>query len=236
MDKQQLKYKPNAASDDLPKNPEPPALKLCQLVDGSRLQIPTDVRTHFMQCPLFGPEWRGIVKQFDKDWGIAVATSTPAGENDAPGGSPAPLPSPVKKEEVKIKMKVDESAFKWETAFPGCPTTFSQLKGKFAEGELSEMVGMTPTSSFYLAPGPQLYVVAKEPLHLKALEGAVISHGAGSWLTGDKATKFVTNSPDRGVPCRLESDELPAVFEALACQRTSSKKTNWFLKFKKGCN
>lgn len=54
--------------------------------------------------------------------------------------------------------------------------------------------------------------MAKEPLHIKAMEAPIISHGAGTWLTGEKATKFLVSNPDRGIPCKFNSDEASCVF------------------------
>ena len=205
MDKVSPLYKKDVPADDMPRNPEPPTLKLCQLVDG-RLVIPNDIRKHFMNCPLFGPEWRDIVTQFDKDWGVTQAAATPS--TSAPSSSTAA--TPPKDEVVKEEVKLEP--VNWDTVFPDGFKTVDKLKEKFGT-ELTEMVGVSSMTSFYLAPGPQLYLGAKEAAHIKALDAPVISHGAGSWLTGDKAAKFETNNPDRGIPCRLTSDEFLAVYE-----------------------
>lgn len=206
MDKVTPRYKREVPADEMPKAPEVPSLKLCQFSDG-KLSIPRDIRQHFMQCPLFGPEWREIIVQFDKDWGVPTA---PGPSSTQQSQQPGQDPANAAKIETKDEFKMEP--FDWSTAFPGAPTTLSSLKEKFGN-ELTEMVGVSQTTSFYLAPGPQLYVVAKEASHIKALEAPIVSHGAGSWLTGDKASKFLTNNPDRGIPCKLESDEIGTVFE-----------------------
>ena len=213
MDKQTIRYKKDASPDDLPKNPEVPALKLCQFANQT-LTIPRDVRAHFMNCPLFGQEWRELVKQFDKDWGTPApeptATGTPAqGQGQAGGAGGAPGNAAVKTE-VKKEFKFE--AFDWSTTFPGSAATVAKLKEKFGS-ELHEMVGVSGSTSFFLAPGPELYVGAKEATCIKSSDAPIVSHGAGSWLTGEKATKFQTHNPDRGIPCKLENDEFPAVFE-----------------------
>ncbi|CAK9014066.1 Uncharacterized protein SCF082_LOCUS12189 [Durusdinium trenchii] len=205
MDKQQQRYKKDVPADDMPKAPSVPELKLCTHNEG-RLSIPTDVRKHFIQCAIHGPEWRDILVQFDKDWGAPVAGT--------PNGSPI-APVPIKNETAnngspgetpKVEPKV-EPDFEWANTFKESPATFAELKNKFGD-ELNELAGLASTSSFFLAPGPQLYLVAKEPIHLKCMEGALISYGAGSWLTGEKATKFESNSPDRAIPCKLSSDQV----------------------------
>ena len=71
MDKQQNRYKKDVPADDMPKSPAAPELKLCQFSNGP-LVIPTDIRKHFLNCPIYGPEWREIIVKFDKDWGVAV--------------------------------------------------------------------------------------------------------------------------------------------------------------------
>lgn len=210
MDGQSKRHKKDVPSDDLPKAPELPELKLCQHNNG-KISIPRDVRQHFMQCPVHGPEWRELLVAFDKDWG---ATPPPAGA----GGENQPGTRENTKPEVKEEM---ESAFKlepfdWATCFSGSPTTLDALKQKFG-ADLTEMVGIGKTL-LYLAPGPQLYVGAKEcAVHLKALEGAIVSRGAGSWLTGDKAAKFESNNPDRGIPCKIDSDDIGCIYEDQCC-------------------
>ena len=216
MDKQQQRYKKDVPADDMPKAPSVPELKLCTHNEG-RLSIPTDVRKHFIQCAIHGPEWRDILVQFDKDWGAPVAGT--------PNGSPI-APVPIKNETAnngspgetpKVEPKV-EPDFEWANTFKESPATFAELKNKFGD-ELNELAGLASTSSFFLAPGPQLYLVAKEPIHLKCMEGALISYGAGSWLTGEKATKFESNSPDRAIPCKLSSDQVHCIFEDRGSQR-----------------
>ena len=194
MDKQTIRYKKDVPNDDLLKVPEPPTLRVCQFADG-KLSIPSDIRKHFLTCPIYGPEWREILKQFDQDWGAPAAATTP---------SPTPAPSgggsPVKAEGIKTEFKVEPVT--WSTKFTGSPTTVTALKAKFG-ADLTEMVGISSTTSFFLAPGPELYLMAKEATQIKAWEAAVVTHGAGSWLTGEKAVKYVTNNPDRGIPCKL---------------------------------
>lgn len=221
MDKKDHKYKKEVSADDMPKDPKIPPLKLCQYNDG-RLQIPRDIRQHFMQCALHGPEWRDIIVKFDQDWGAPTAAaptspSTPSppsnGSSNPSGGSPA---------DVKIEAKL-EDGFEWFSIFKDSPSTLATLKQKFGS-DLTEMAGIGSTSSFYLAPGPQLYLVAKDPIHVKCTQSPIISHGAGSWLTGDKATKFEANTPDRGIPCKLDSDQFPCVFEEMVPKKLVTKK------------
>lgn len=210
MDKQNQRYKKDVGGDDMPKSPQVPTLQVCQYTDG-KLTIPSDVRQHFMQCPLFGPEWRQLVVEFDKSW-APVAESTPS-RSPPTSGTPVGGSTPDVKNETKqepgVKMEDD---FDWSGIFSDAPATLHKLKEKFG-ADATELSGPTPQSSFYLAPGPQLYLVAKEPIHIQCRDAPIIAHGAGSWLTGDKATKFESNTPDRGIPCRMMHDEEPCVFE-----------------------
>eukprot|EP00435_Cladocopium_sp_Y103_P015413 s3816_g3.t1 len=170
MDKQQQRYKKDVPADDMPKSPTTPDLKLCQFSNG-RLVIPTDIRKHFLQCPIYGPEWREIIVKFDKDWGVAVQpdpapSPQPQGSGNQNGSSPPPSDAQVK-EEVKL-----EPGFDWKSAFPGSPQTVEKLREKFG-ADITEMAGASSTSSFFLCPGPQLYIVAKEPLHIKAADAQI---------------------------------------------------------------
>eukprot|EP00438_Fugacium_kawagutii_P005033 Skav221087 [mRNA] locus=scaffold1024:16516:17196:+ [translate_table: standard] len=206
MDKQQQRYKKDVPADDAPQAPQVPELKICQFSNG-KLIIPRDIRQHFMQCPLFGPEWRELITQFDKDWGCVAAADpqAPPSSNQAKEENPRSA-----KLEPMTEFKM-EPPVHWDAVFTEAPKTLEKLKEK-SGADLTEMVGVSPQCSFFLAPGPQLYIMAKEPLHIRAMDAPIITHGAGSWLTGDKATKYLTSSPDRGIPCKFESDETCCVF------------------------
>lgn len=193
MNKEVKKYKKDVPQDDVPQGPAVPDLRLCKYEHG-RLNIPPDVRSHFMQCPLFGREWRDILVEFDKDWGTPQAP-TPSPTRTAENGTPSGPDAKQEQTPVKSEVKLEHPNFDWKNCFPGAPTTLARLQQKFGS-DLTQMPGLTSTCSFYLAAGPELYVVAKSPLHIRADDNQIISHGPGSWLTGDKATKFESNNPD----------------------------------------
>lgn len=67
--------------------------------------------------------------------------------------------------------------------------------------------------NFILVPGPKLFVVATDALHIKASLAPVIAHGAGSWLLGEKADKFKADHEGRGVPCSWNDDQPLVVLE-----------------------
>ena len=214
MDKQSARYKKVAPADDMPKEPELPTLKICQF-SGQKLTIPPDIRQHFMQCPLFGPEWRDIITKFDKDWGVTVASPEPQQPNQSPGNSgttPKNEASPPNPAENIVKQEFKMEPFDFKTVFSQRPKTLTALRSKFG-AELTEMVGPTSSTSFFLAPGPELYIMAKDATHIKPDDAPVVMHGAGSWLTGDKAVKFEANNPQRAIPCCITSDQVGVVFE-----------------------
>eukprot|EP00438_Fugacium_kawagutii_P033561 Skav211095 [mRNA] locus=scaffold2002:390055:394244:+ [translate_table: standard] len=130
MDKQTQKYRKEAASDQLPQAPEKPTMKLCQLTDDCRLSIPSDIRAHFLHCPIYGMEWREILKKFDQDWGAAAAAPTPSTPASQGGQTPSPAAKAELKQEAKLEMKL-EPGFDWSKAFPGSPTTLTDLRAKF---------------------------------------------------------------------------------------------------------
>ncbi|CAK9060296.1 unnamed protein product [Durusdinium trenchii] len=190
--------------EDLPKAVSKPELRLCSLVD-NKLIVPQDVRAHFMKCPIYGPEWRSLMAQFDKDWG-APATATPA--------TPA---ANLKAESVKTegpgtKTESKEEAFDWDTCFKDSPKKLETLKAKFPS-DLMELPGPMAATSFFVAPGPQLFILAKEACEVRAVDGPFLSYGAGVWITGDKVTKFVANNPGKGVPCGFQDDQVVVTME-----------------------
>ena len=214
MDKQSARYKKVAPADDMPKEPELPTLKICQF-SGQKLTIPPDIRQHFMQCPLFGPEWRDIITKFDKDWGVTVASPEPQQPNQSPGNggtTPKNEASPPNPEQNIVKQEFKMEPFDFKTMFPQHPKTLTSLRSKFG-AELTEMVGPTSSTSLFLAPGPELYIMAKDATHIKPDDAPVVMHGAGSWLTGDKAVKFEANNPQRAIPCCIDSDQVGVVYE-----------------------
>ena len=205
MDRSTPRYKKDAAAEELPKAIAKPELKLCTLAADGKLCIPQDVRKQYLSCPMHGPEWREVVVAFDKSWGSPVTSSPP------------PTPSPTSEVKTEVKTEVGESvaqsSYDWSSLFPGAPTTLDKLKEKFG-ADIVEMPGPSSVTSFALTPGPQLYIIAKDPASMSPRDGALISYCAGGWLTGDKATKFQTNSPGKAVPCVFETDEAAVVLEA----------------------
>lgn len=177
-----------------------------------------------MQDAVWAPEWRELLLAFDEQWGpVATGGATggsgqpdtnPSGSTAAAGvaagssGSPAP---------GVIKQEVKEETFDWDNTFKDEVDTLEKIKAKFGADNLIE-VPAVGNSSFILVPGPALFLLAKEALVLKQWEAPIITHGAGVWLLGDKAKKFATNNPGKGVPCSW-TDDMPYVVLEDLCSK-----------------
>ena len=80
------RYKKDVPQEDLPKATERPSLKICQIGEGNKLVLPKDIRSQFLQDPVWGAEWREIITQFDSQWsapipeGVATDPKTPSPE------------------------------------------------------------------------------------------------------------------------------------------------------------
>lgn len=199
MDKATPRYKSSPAQEDLPAAPSAPDLKLCQVV-GGKMVIPQDVRKAFLTCPVWGPDWRETLKKFDQDWGVAIP--------DPVGGKEASATS-------SEALATDAKDF-WDGYFPGEPTTYEALKGKYGD-DLTEVAGVDASTSFVLAPGPCLFINAKEAVLLKKSDTALISHGAGTWLLADKADKLLREQPGKAIPCCWSTDQALVIIEDTGC-------------------
>ena len=212
MDKAMPRYKKDPAVEDLPKPISMPELKVCQVVN-KLLIIPKDTRNRFISDPMFGPEWREMLSQFDKLW-----TSTVGEVKVEP-----PQISPVKKENPKTEEggtqveKKEEEGYDWSGIFKGEPETIEALKAKFTDGitEIPVASSVNPGLTFMLTPGPCLFIAAagNDPIHMTANTQPVISHGGGVWLLGEKAAKFQANNPNKGFPCHWSNDGVLVVME-----------------------
>eukprot|EP00435_Cladocopium_sp_Y103_P015093 s4572_g3.t1 len=178
MDKALPRYRPDAPPEEIPSQAVRPELALCQWVDG-KLILPRDIRQQFLCDPIWGGEWRSILSSYDKDWGChAVQQPTVV---DVPQSEPT-----------------------GPTFMPNEPTTLAALKEKY--GDPTAELPIPDTHAVLLVMnGPMLFVGAKEATTLKP-DGPIISHGAGSWLTAEKAVKFETDNPKKGIPCKFEND------------------------------
>ena len=205
MDTHTPRYKPKPSEEDLPKAVKPPELKCCQIVS-EKLVLPSDVRSLFLTCPVFGPEWRELLSSFDKQWA-------------APVGTPTPKASPIKKEttkdetsETKKEDVKEEGDFQWKSVFPGEPVTYEEVKKKHGQDQCTEIPGAVAGLLLVLAPGPSLYVVGKTAVNLE-MTTPFITHGPGTWLLGDKANKFLQNNPGKGFVCKWTDDQGPVCVE-----------------------
>lgn len=116
MEKVTPRYKAQAAGEDLPKQAELPSLKICQVGEGNKLLLPRDIRSQFLQDPIWGNEWRTIVQNFDKEWGQPVAD--PATPSPGPrSGQPSPSPQQVLVAAKQEQYLKDD--FQWASVFAG---------------------------------------------------------------------------------------------------------------------
>lgn len=203
------RYKKDAPSEDLPKAAELPTLKICQVGENNKLILPRDVRAQFLQDPVWGVEWRQIVTEFDKQWSTPLPDSPATQSTTASPDGSQTLGSPVK-EEAHLT-----GSFDWSAHFPDEPTKLDDVKQKYPD--FTEMPGGT-SFNFILVPGPKIFVVATDAMSIKASNAAIMSHGAGVWLLGEKADKFEGEHPGRGVPCKWSDDQGLVVLEDTGCQ------------------
>ena len=189
------RYKASPSPEDLPKEVKKPDLKVCQIVD-DKLVLPTDVRSMFLSCPVFGPEWRELLTSFDKQW------ASPLTE---PASTGSPIKQEVKTESGESGGVKREGEFDWANCFPGEPVTYVDLKKKHGADHLTEMPATIAGLVVVLAPGPSLYLMGKDTVSLDIVN-PIITHGPGTWLLGDKASKFQSNSPGKGFTCEWTND------------------------------
>lgn len=201
------RYKKDPAQEDLPKTVAAPTLKLCQIVE-NKLIIPKDVRAQYMSCPVFSPEWRELLTAFDKNWSHCVGESAAI---ESPIKKDASTPDTPKVGSDPEPVKKEEPGFDWTAVFPKETESIEELKKKFGD-QITELAGSNGLT-FCLVPGPMLFLTSpKDPVHL-GYEQPLITHGAGAWVLGEKAKKFVQHNPGKGFPCSWTSDQVPVVLE-----------------------
>jgi hypothetical protein len=113
---------------------------------------------------------------------------------------------------VKVETKEEDETFDWSKVFCDEPSTYEDVKKKHGADQLTELPGHVGGLLLVVAPGPALYVVGKDAVNLE-ISQPLISHGPVTWLLGDKATKFLTNSPGKGFLCQWQSDEVLVCIE-----------------------
>ena len=72
------KFKAEPAPEDMPQPISLPQLSVCTAAD-NRLTIPREIRTSFLTCPIFGPEWRELLASFDREWAADAVVADEAG-------------------------------------------------------------------------------------------------------------------------------------------------------------
>lgn len=194
MDSVVPRYRREPPAEQVPLNSERPHLAICQVVD-DRLVLPRDVRAQFMTDAIWGNEWRTILQSFDKAWSVDI------GKSEVPSAPDQPTSSANAEDTM-----IEEAAVPYPT---GEPVTIDKLKEKHGDPICELPVPDTPLTLIVVS-GPGLYITAKQSYKLARADGAILYHGAGTWLMGDKAKKF---EGDKGVPCRFANDSVKVIFE-----------------------
>ncbi|CAK9026556.1 unnamed protein product [Durusdinium trenchii] len=195
MDKITPKYRRDPPQEEMPSSVDAPNLEICQLADG-KLLLPTDVRQHFLQCPIWGNDWRKELQSFDAAWGTNAATTPTVAE-------------PVAKKEEAAAGSADGRT---QCFFPNEPASIDAVKAKYGDVIAEVPIPDAPIVLVVL-PGSILFARATEATTLRAADGPILSHGPGSWLIGDKATKYDQQNAGKGLFCRWENDEGIVVLE-----------------------
>ena len=197
------KYKAEIDPDNLPNPAQLPELKICSFVDGA-LVLPRDIRAEFLTDTVRAPEWRKIIQEFDRCYGrtdAAEVEQSAGNESDPVAPANGPLALEPAEEAAGFHSRCD-----------------AKVKGKFSwSPELTAFVVEPEPSDDQddVMPEYELYLEASADYTIGTDE-AVITYGAGSWLTDGKVEKFVANAPSnhRGVLCKFDDDLSPVVLEA----------------------
>ena len=182
-----------AEPQELPNAVEAPSFQICHLHDGV-LTLPRDIRSMFLQDPVRSPEWKDLLRDFDRCYGAAT---------DSAQGAP----------EVTAGPAVD-----WSTVFPDAPQ-FSEDKVK-AKYSFAAVQGIT---CYFVIPDTVNPENGDENLHefwVSATGEAtipatvpILTYGAGSWLLDGKVETALRETPtkiilwefrDCNAPCLLE--------------------------------
>ena len=211
------RYKKDVPQEDLPKATERPSLKNCQIGEGNKLVLPKDIRSQFLQDPVWGAEWREIITQFDSQWSAPI----PEGVATDPK-TPSPERLVAKKEEA-VEQHLGSDEQYWKSVFPGEPETLADFKAKYTD--CTDMAGGT-TYAFALVPGPKLFVVATDATHIKATESAIIAQELelGCWARKRRSSKLI----NQAVACHVHGLEI----WSWSCWRTVPTSSNFAIIFK----
>ena len=201
MDKVAPRYRASPAQEEMPVSPERPTLEICQHQQGTLL-LPRDIRQHFLQCPLWGPEWRDVLKDFDKAWSVNAEPVAAAATVAAAAVDPAAAAGPAA-----------AGSFDWAAVFSDEAKTVAAAQEKHGKALAEMTVTGTPGCTLMLLEDHALFVCAQEAVSIDS-SMAFLAHGAGTWLLGDKATKLKAEHPEKGFECKWNSDEDLVVLEA----------------------
>ena len=162
-----------ADAPDVPQVEEMPTLTCCKLAgDGADmcLAVPVDIRQKFLADPVHAPEWRSILKAFDKKHGIATV---PTPSLQPPPASPA-------------------GGNQWKDIFAADPKSINDLEKKFPKIAATFPVGDGLVC--HVVEGPQFFIAAPTSAGTCPSDQCVLGHGGGVWLLDAKATKAIQDS------------------------------------------
>lgn len=195
MDQVRPQYKRELPAEEIPPAATAPPLSICQMSE-KKLVLPRDVRQQFLASPAWGAEWRTILQKFDRDWGVAAETQNHVPAQSVGGNAGA----------------ASSDSGSGVVSMPNEPNDIQKLKEKYGDPVVEIPLPDHP-AVLVLVTGPALFIMAKEATKIDPADGAIILHGAGTWLTGEKATKYVENNPGKAIPCHFQSDADTVILE-----------------------
>lgn len=161
-------------SPNVPEVEQVPEMTICKLIGDSpdvSLAVPTDIRQKYLADPVHAPEWRTMLKNFDKKHGIPV-----------PGQSAAASASQSQEQPA-------QSNFAWDTIFAGDPKTIKDLESKFSKIAATFALDCGDGLVCYVCEGPQMYLAAPNSAGTCPADELLLGHGAGNWLLDQRAAK-----------------------------------------------
>ena len=176
-----FKQKPDDA--DMPAKPVQPELKICKWVEG-KLSLPRDVRSKWLTDEVRAPDWRTVLKEFDRVFG--------AEEASAAGAAPA-------------STVAESEDFDWAKVFPGDKPTAEALLATDGSFKLSWDKDVELIWS-----EEKLYVHAVENINVDSTS-PFLTYGAGTWLSAEKAKVYVKDFPEKCLPLELENGDASKV-------------------------
>jgi hypothetical protein len=190
------KYLPDPRPEDMPKSSAQPEFKVLRYdTTSGLLSIPIDVRRRYLEDPLRSPEWRDVLGKFDRIYNVPATRL-----QRAPS---AAEPQPIN----------EGGPFKDE------PLAIAALETKYPKTVVSFDLGNMPCFVTIVddAGNFKCFIVCKDQECHVDRRAYLFSHGVGSWLQDEKASKFMKEAGEamtkRLIPCTFLSDKAMVVEE-----------------------